>query len=629
MLIPIQCASFLLMILAVTANGAGPEEPAEEVLGYLNRTIEWYRAVDTFNESVASSEETLLRSALHQDSTQVLRLAFLFGRGEAAVLAAEKTPASGGEGADAIRARNLAAAAASASQRVTQIQAELDQVNHRIGSAPTTAPATLTARRDKLIAELNLARVRQDVLQNFIGFNSGNGSSAGLSQKIDDLERSTPEAQAAQSSTAAKPGAAATPAPEPIRPEAAGIISLLMDTFTLSQRSSELRALAERTAALQKACDERRAPLSTALHDAIHRGDVLSQTKDSDEPAVLNMQRQEIDALAVRYKLLTAAVVPLGEQKILLDAVQTNLEHWHGAADRAYRRIIRALLVRLGAVVLSISFVLLISSLWRRATFRYVNDIRRRRQFLLIRRLLVSAIIVVIIVAGVVTEFGSLATFAGLITAGIAVALQTLILSGVAHFFFIGRYGVRVGDRVTISGITGDVIDVGVFRLYLMELGGDGRGLNPTGRIAVFSNSVLFQPAAFFKQIPGADYDWHEIALTLAPDTNHELAETKLMAAIESVVAGYRDTIQKQYDILKNSAHFPIPAPEPHGRLRFVDAGLEYVVRYPVETSRSVDIDDQITRKVLDTIEKEPSLRLVATGTPKIQTAGTPTAPLR
>ena len=191
-----------------------------------------------------------------------------------------------------------------------------------------------------------------------------------------------------------------------------------------------------------------------------------------------------------------------------------NFTEWHASLQRTYNRAIRALLIRIGVIVLSIVVLLGISALWRRATFRFVSDVRRRRQFLLVRRLLVGAIIVVIVVGGIVTEFSTLLTFAGLITAGIAVALQTVILSGVAHFFFMGRYGVRVGDRVTISGTTGDVIDIGIFRLYLMELAGSGSDLNPTGRIVVFSNAILFQPSAFFKQVPGADYGWREITLS-------------------------------------------------------------------------------------------------------------------
>src|SRR5439155_2119367 len=209
------------------------------------------------------------------------------------------------------------------------------------------------------------------------------------------------------------------------------------------------------------------------------------------------------------------------------------------------------------------------------------GDVRRRRQIMLIRRAVIGVLLVIIIALNLVSEFGSLATFAGLITAGIAVALQTIILSGVAYFFFIGRFGVRVGDRVTISGITGDVIDIGILRLYLMELSGeDGRDLNPTGRIVVFSNAVLFQPSPFFKQIPGADYTWHEVALTLSPETDHKLAETRLLGAVEAVYAGYMEEVERQQEAVARSLHLQLPPPKPDGRLRFVDAGLEFVVRY-------------------------------------------------
>ena len=97
---------------------------------------------------------------------------------------------------------------------------------------------------------------------------------------------------------------------------------------------------------------------------------------------------------------------------------------------------------------------------------------------------------------------------------------KRVILSVAAYFFLIGRYGVRVGDRITVSGVTGDVIDVGLVRLYLMELSGTGIDLYPTGRVVVFSNSVMFQAAPFFKQLPGTAYAWHEVAVTLAPDAN-------------------------------------------------------------------------------------------------------------
>ena len=74
----------------------------------------------------------------------------------------------------------------------------------------------------------------------------------------------------------------------------------------------------------------------------------------------------------------------------------------------------------------------------------------------------------------------------------------------------IGRYGIRIGDRISIAGVTGDVVEVGLVRFYVAEYAESGVELFPTGRIVVFSNSVLFQPTTpLYKQLPGTHYTWH------------------------------------------------------------------------------------------------------------------------
>jgi small-conductance mechanosensitive channel len=111
-----------------------------------------------------------------------------------------------------------------------------------------------------------------------------------------------------------------------------------------------------------------------------------------------------------------------------------------------------------------------ISELWRRAIYRYVTDVRRRYQFLLIRRIVLWFVIAIIIAAAFASELGAVTTFAGLMTAGIAVALQNVILSIAGYFFLIGKYGLRVGDRVQIADVTGDVVDIGLVRMHIMEV---------------------------------------------------------------------------------------------------------------------------------------------------------------
>jgi small-conductance mechanosensitive channel len=264
--------------------------------------------------------------------------------------------------------------------------------------------------------------------------------------------------------------------------------------------------------------------------------------------------------------------------------------------------------------------VLLLSEIWRRLTLRYIRDARRRRQFLVLRRFVIGFLLGIVIILGFVSEFSSLATFAGFVTAGIAVGLQTVLLSVAAYFFVIGRYGIRVGDRISISGVTGDVIDIGIVRLYLMELAGPAVDLYPTGRIVVFSNSVLFQATTpLFKQLPGTDYSWHEVVLQLAPGGNHKFVQDKVGAAVNSVYENYRADIERQSNYIDGRVEFQMKSPSPESKLQFGDGGLELLVRYPVELRKEAEIDDHITRKLLEIINGDPELKAAVATSPKIR----------
>jgi hypothetical protein len=64
--------------------------------------------------------------------------------------------------------------------------------------------------------------------------------------------------------------------------------------------------------------------------------------------------------------------------------------------------------------------------------------------------------------------------------------------------------------------------------------------------MVVFSNSVVFQPAAgLFKQIPGTRFDWHEIRLTVAGSDYHQVEE-RLTSAITTVFENYRERMERQ-----------------------------------------------------------------------------------
>lgn len=403
---------------------------------------------------------------------------------------------------------------------------------------------------------------------------------------------------------------------------------MIEEIFAFNAKLGAEKDAAHSTAALAATMQKLRGPLIQELRTTSQQGESLTQAPDLTDPAAVQQRTQQLAQLTQRFKLDSAAVVPLGKALVQLDSVRATLNEWQRDTNTAFRQALRRLMIRLFFLLIGIIVVLVASEVWRRATMRYVQDMRRRNQLMLLRRIVVGIAMLLIVVFMLVTEIGSIATFAGFITAGLAVALQTVILSVVAYFLLIGKWGIRVGDRISVSGVTGDVIDIGLVRMHMMEVDGKGGEEQPTGRVVVFSNAVLFQPTAnFFKQIPGTNFTWHELTLTLAPETDYRRAETLLMEAVKRVFADYGEDIQRQHNYMQRTLTVPVKAPHPQSRFRFTANGLELVIRYPVPLEKVSHIDDQVTRAVVQAIREEPSLNLVKQGTPAIQPVPEPAKP--
>jgi len=264
-----------------------------------------------------------------------------------------------------------------------------------------------------------------------------------------------------------------------------------------------------------------------------------------------------------------------------------------------------------------IGVVLAIGEIWRRTTFRYIHDSRRRYQFLLLRRVVMWVAIILIIVLAFATQLGSAVTFAGLLTAGVAVALQNVIVSVVAYFFLIGKYGIRVGDRVQIAGVTGEVVDIGLVRIHVMELGGPGDS-QPTGRVVALSNSIVFQPTAgLFKQIPGTNFLWHELKLTLSSETDYHTAKERITQSVTEALAEYHDSMEAQRRSMEMSLTTVSPTElKPKVRLHYTASGIEADIRYPVALDKAGEIDDHLMHGVMAALDKEPRLKLVGAEMP-------------
>ena len=617
---------------AAGAAVAASAPDAHTVISYLSDVINWYGHLGTEAQLVRAPDERLFFADDRQTAGEVLRLGFEYARAQAAYLAKNSANVGAAAAGPATSPPTNNGAGAAGLGNVTQnyqkldaagdaLRAQITNLQARLAKAPARQRNTIAAQIQEAQNELDLNQARADALKALAQFESGSASSdqsGTLSAQIDELEHSITDANKKPLAPALETAAAAESAPT-------GIFGLIGDLIALGNKLDALeknRALAQTLAA--RAAEVRKSLIATiARLDA--SGNALAQGTGSADVATLKDRKKAFETLLEKHKLASAAALPLSKQIVLLGIYTNNVDRWQAAIQQRRGQQFRRLAVRLIVLFASLLLIFAGSIAWRWLTNRYVTDMRRRGQVMAARRLVLGLLILIVLLINFADEIGSAATVVGFAAAGIAVALQNVILSIAGYFFLIGRFGIKVGDRVQIGGVTGDVIDIGLVKLSLMELGGTGTHREPTGRVVVFSNAVVFQPSGnFFKQAPGTSFVWNEVRLTLAPDVDYRLAEKRILEAVDEVFARYRDRVMRDYRHLERDLNIMLETPKPQSRLHLSQTGLEIIIRYPAETYSAPQITDEISRRLLDAINREPSLRLAPQGIANIQSQAPP-----
>jgi small-conductance mechanosensitive channel len=598
----------------------------------MDQTIDWYRTLGIQQQTANEPSDLLILYDNRQAASRIVSLAVDFARADADVLAKQPNAASA---ASAASLQPLAQLQNKFNTQTIAAQTELVAAQRRLASARGNAAIELKAKISELQGELDLLKTRKDLLSTLITISSETDASgfgaASLKTQIDAMALTATSASLPASPTAATaaPAAAATPAaavtqvaaatqvagsvPSALVPLAAagvnvnarfGIWDLAANAFRLSEKIVTIEDLDTRTAALQSTFAHIRDPLVSQLRDLSSRGDALATQADTADAATLTQMHAQLDALADRIKQDSALLIPLGKQGVLLAQYRHNLANWRSIIARQYSNAIRTLVIRLGVLAGLLAVVFVAAEFWRRAVLHYIRDTRRRYQLLLLRKISLWTLTVVIVGFAFSSELTSLATFAGLITAGLAVAMQSVLVSIVGYFFLIGKYGIRIGDRVQFGDVVGEVIELGLVRLHLLELGAHGQ-LGPTGRVVAFANSIVFQVSSgLFKQIPGVNFSWHEITLSLPAGIDYAAAKDRLLTAVSLALKDSHEEIARQTLEIQRTTAFGSEADlQPRVQLNFTATGVEARIRYPVHLGEAAAIDDRVSQELLPVVE--------------------------
>ena len=264
---------------------------------------------------------------------------------------------------------------------------------------------------------------------------------------------------------------------------------LISDVLLYRRKLGTLDQAGRATDALAQASKNLRTPLVEYLNAALQGANLSgSNPQDSDLEALRRLQAH-LDDLSTQIAALSPATVALAKQQILFGIYKSDLASWRTLVVSQYGAAWKKLIIHLLAFGIVIGLLVAVITALRRVTFRYVRDASHRRTALIAEWTLLWLGIFLVVAFTFASNLGSLATFLGLVTAGIAVALQNVILAVLGYTVLVGKLGLRLGDKVQISGVTGEVVEFGLLQFQVREVDTQGR---PTGRLGSFSNSFIF-----------------------------------------------------------------------------------------------------------------------------------------
>lgn len=229
-------------------------------------------------------------------------------------------------------------------------------------------------------------------------------------------------------------------------------------------------------------------------------------------------------------------------------------------------------------------------------------------------RLVTSVVFIIGVVSIWFNDPTRLATAVGLVTAGLAFALQKVITALAGYFVILRGHTFNVGDRITMGGVRGDVIALGFIQTTIMEMGQPPavqsdepamwvRARQYTGRIVTVTNDKIFEEPVYnyTREFP---YIWEEMQIWIGYAADRERAERILLDAaerhsihIDQIAKDDLEELKRRY-LLREEDVYPCVY------WRMTSNWLELTLRFVVHTHGVRAAKNEMTREVLTRLDQ-------------------------
>lgn len=469
--------------------------PSDQVISFLLQSVDWYHHASSGQQLATDASDMLFLDDNRAISAHIVTLSFDFARSDAAIANASSLtvqPANAPQ--DGIGPSEQA--------RILALKDEVDQARQNAVEEVTTLTAQLVgargAGRKRLQAALDQAQSRLNFLESgsrivqgvgafMQNVDASQGNNRDLGSVIDEVAQSLPDVTNPATIQHAS-------AMQPVNPGAvndgheSGILDLISDVSRLRRKLQLIDGTSGVTDKLISSGTNLRDPIAVQMSQLV-QGGIFNSIRNSD-PSSFEKQKLQLDVLTRQLPEISTAIVALDKQKVLLAVYKAHLHEWRAGVVEKYKQAWKKLILRMITMALLVGAPAVLSELIRRVAERHIRDEGRLHFITITRRITALLAAILIIAVGLAVNLRSFATFFGLLTAGIAVALQNVILASLGYVLLVGKRGIKIGDLIQLSGIAGQVTDISLLQFQVKEF--DVHTREFTGNVATFSNSFVF-----------------------------------------------------------------------------------------------------------------------------------------
>jgi small-conductance mechanosensitive channel len=201
------------------------------------------------------------------------------------------------------------------------------------------------------------------------------------------------------------------------------------------------------------------------------------------------------------------------------------------------------------------------------------------------------------------------ATYLGLLSAGLAIALKDPITNIVAWIFILWRKPFEVGDRIEIGAYAGDVVDQRLFQFSLMEIGNWVDSDQSTGRILHIPNGVIFT-SGVANYTHGPDYIWNEIPVLVTFESDWEKAKELLQEIADAHDVSQNEDAAKEFEAATRKFLLKYNKLTPIVYTNVLDSGVLLTIRYLCKPRQRRGTTQSIWEAILRTFAKHPNIDL-------------------